>query len=55
MMPGKGKEEKEISRMSTRLLASIPERMMPLINKFATIERGIFCLRQTASSRNAKS
>ena len=55
MIQGKGKEEKEISRMSIRFLASIPERMMSFINKFATTERGIFRLRQTALSRNAKS
>lgn len=55
MIQGKGNEEKEIPRRSIRFLASIPERMMSFINKFTTTESGIFHLRQTTLSRNAKS
>lgn len=50
-----GKEKKEASGVSGRLLASIPERMRPCINEFAATERGTFSLGQAALSRNMKS
>lgn len=55
VIQGKGKEKKELPKVSVSFLASIPGKMRPFINEFAATERGPFGLGQAALPRDMKS